>query len=103
MAIHTQRRGNRPSAQPRDLAEVDGKRREAWITLTSAALPPARSLTSALSSIDVGPRDSGNSRRGGDMTKIVALTLVIGVLVAGSAIFAKNHPRALTACVTNCE
>ena len=49
------------------------------------------------------PHDSGNSRRGGDMTKIVALTLVIGVLVAGSAIFAKNHPRALTACVTNCE
>ena len=39
----------------------------------------------------------------GDMTKIVALTLVIGVLVAGSAIFAKNHPRALAACVTNCE
>ena len=49
------------------------------------------------------PRDSGNSRRGGDMTKIVALTLVIGVLVAGSAMFAKNHPRALAACVTNCE
>jgi len=49
------------------------------------------------------PRDSGDSRRGGDMTKIVALTLVIGVLVAGSAIFAKNHPRALAACVTNCE
>jgi hypothetical protein len=48
-------------------------------------------------------RDAGNSRRGGDMTKIVALTLVIGVLVAGSAIFAKNHPRALAACVTNCE
>jgi len=26
------------------------------------------------------------------VTKIVALALVIGVLVAGSAIFAKNHP-----------
>ena len=37
------------------------------------------------------------------MTKIVALALVIGVLVAGSAMFAKNHPRALAACVTNCE
>jgi hypothetical protein len=50
------------------------------------------------------PRDSGNSRRGwGDMTKIVVLTLVIGLLVAGSAMFAKNHPRALAACVMNCE
>ena len=38
---------------------------------------------------------------GGHM--IVALALVIGVLVAGSAFFAKNHPRALAACVTNCE
>jgi hypothetical protein len=37
------------------------------------------------------------------MTRIVALTLVIGVLVAASAIFAKNHPRALTACVASCE
>ena len=27
----------------------------------------------------------------------MALALVIGVLVAGSAIFAKNHPRALAA------
>ena len=73
------------------------------MTLTSAALPPARSLTSAVSSIDVGPATRAAARRGGDMTKIVALTLVIGVLVAGSAIFAKNHPRALAACVTNCE
>ena len=40
---------------------------------------------------------------GGHMTKTVALALVIGVLVAGSAIFAKNHPRALAACATNCE
>jgi hypothetical protein len=37
------------------------------------------------------------------MTKIVALTLVIGVLVAGSAVFAKNHPRVLAACITSCE
>jgi len=49
------------------------------------------------------PRDSGNSRRGGDMTKIVALTLVIGVLTAAAAIFATNHPRALEACVTSCK
>ena len=103
MAIHTQRRGGRRSAQPRDLAEVDCKQREAWITLTSAALPPARSLTSALSSIDAGPAARATPGAEGDMTKIVALTLVIGVLVAGSAMFAKNHPRALAACVTNCE
>ena len=48
----------------------------------------------------LGPPPGG---AGGHMTKIVALALVIGVLVAGSAIFAKNHPRALEACVTNCE
>ena len=40
---------------------------------------------------------------GEGLAGLVALTLVIGVLVAGSAIFAKNHPRALAACVTNCE
>jgi hypothetical protein len=37
------------------------------------------------------------------MTRIVALALVLGVLVAGSAIFASNHPRALAACVTSCD
>ena len=37
------------------------------------------------------------------MTKIVALTLVIGVLTAAAAIFATNHPRALEACVTSCK
>jgi len=37
------------------------------------------------------------------MTKIVALALVIGTLVAGSAIFATSQPRALTACVLSCE
>ena len=36
-------------------------------------------------------------------TKIVTLALVIGVLVAGSAIFATGHPRALTACVASCD
>jgi hypothetical protein len=36
-------------------------------------------------------------------TKIVALTLVIGVLVAGSAIFASHNPRGQTACIASCE
>ena len=40
---------------------------------------------------------------GGHMTKIVALALVIGVLVAGSAIFAKNHPQAIAACFSGCD
>jgi len=38
---------------------------------------------------------------GGHM--IVALALVIGVLVAGSAIFAKNHPQAIAACFSGCD
>ena len=37
------------------------------------------------------------------MEKIVALTLVIGMLTAAAAIFATNHSRALAACVTSCE
>jgi hypothetical protein len=37
------------------------------------------------------------------MTKIVALALVIGVLVAGSAIFASHNPRAMAACIASCE
>jgi hypothetical protein len=36
-------------------------------------------------------------------TKIVALTLVISVLVAGSATFASHNPRGLTACIASCE
>jgi hypothetical protein len=35
--------------------------------------------------------------------KIVALAVVIATLVAGSAIFATNDPRALSACVSSCE
>jgi hypothetical protein len=37
------------------------------------------------------------------MTKLVALTLVIGVLTAASAIFATSHPRAMAACAVSCE
>jgi hypothetical protein len=37
------------------------------------------------------------------ITKVVALALLIGILVAGSAIFATNNSRALSACVSNCE
>jgi hypothetical protein len=37
------------------------------------------------------------------MEKIVALTLVIGLLNTAAAIFATNHSRALAACVTSCD
>jgi hypothetical protein len=33
----------------------------------------------------------------------VALTLVIGVLTVGSAIFASHNSRAMTACIGSCE
>ena len=35
--------------------------------------------------------------------KFLALAAVIAVLVAGSAIFVSNHPRAMTACVADCD
>jgi hypothetical protein len=35
--------------------------------------------------------------------KVFALTAVIGMLVAGSAAFVANHPRALTACAARCD
>jgi hypothetical protein len=33
----------------------------------------------------------------------LALAAVIAVLVAGSAVFVSNHPRAVTACAAGCE
>jgi hypothetical protein len=35
--------------------------------------------------------------------KFLALAAVIAVLVAGSAVFVSNHPRAMTACVADCD
>ena len=35
--------------------------------------------------------------------KFLALAAVIAVLVAGSAAFVTNHPRAMTACVADCD
>ena len=35
--------------------------------------------------------------------KVFALTLVIGLLVTGSAAFVANHPRGLTACSNACN
>jgi hypothetical protein len=35
--------------------------------------------------------------------KFLALAAVIAVLVAGSAVFVSNHPRAMTACAAGCE
>jgi hypothetical protein len=35
--------------------------------------------------------------------KFLALATVIAVLVAGSAVFVSNHPRAMTACIADCD
>jgi hypothetical protein len=37
------------------------------------------------------------------MMKFLAFTVVLGLLVAGSAAFVSNHPRAVMACSSNCE
>jgi hypothetical protein len=34
---------------------------------------------------------------------VFALSAVIGMLVAGSAAFVANHPRALTSCAASCD
>jgi hypothetical protein len=63
-----------------------------------AALLPVLPLNSAAN------HGNGRGGTGGQMiTKVVALALLIGILVAGSAIFATNNSRALSACVSNCE
>jgi hypothetical protein len=35
--------------------------------------------------------------------KVLALSAMIGLLVASSAAYVANHPRAMTACATNCD
>jgi hypothetical protein len=35
--------------------------------------------------------------------KFLALAAVIAVLVAASAVFVSSHPRAMTACIADCE
>ena len=37
------------------------------------------------------------------LLRVFALTLVIGLLVTGSAAFVANHSRALEACVSGCD
>lgn len=37
------------------------------------------------------------------MMKFLVLTVVLGLLVAGSAAFVSNHPRSLMACSSSCE
>jgi hypothetical protein len=39
----------------------------------------------------------------GAMMKFLAFAVVLGVLVAGSAAFVRNHPRSLMACSSSCE
>src|SRR5262249_55766743 len=61
--------------------------------LTGAVLPPERSLNPAAN------REQRWCDDGGKMLgKLLALTAVIGLLVASSAAFVANHPAALTAC-----
>ena len=35
--------------------------------------------------------------------RVLAVLAVIGILVAGSAVFVSNHPRAIAACVSDCD
>jgi hypothetical protein len=37
------------------------------------------------------------------MMKFLAFTVVLGLLVAGSAAFVSDHPRSLMACSSNCQ
>jgi len=37
------------------------------------------------------------------MMKFLAFSVVLGLLVAGSAAFVSNHPRSVMACSSNCE
>jgi hypothetical protein len=37
------------------------------------------------------------------MLKFLAFTVVLGLLVAGSAAFVSSHPRSLMACSSSCE
>jgi hypothetical protein len=63
-----------------------------------AALLPVLPLNSA-----ANHRNCRGGMGGQMITKVVALALLIGILVAGSAIFATNKSRALSACILNCE
>jgi hypothetical protein len=38
-----------------------------------------------------------------EQMKFLALAAVLALLVAGSAVFVTGHPRAMTACVTDCD
>jgi hypothetical protein len=35
--------------------------------------------------------------------RVLTVLTVIGILVAGSAVFVSNHPRAIAACLSNCD
>jgi hypothetical protein len=37
------------------------------------------------------------------MMKFLGFAVVLGLLVAGSVVFVRNHPRALMACSSGCE
>jgi hypothetical protein len=37
------------------------------------------------------------------LLKVFAMTVVIGLLVTGSAAFVANHSRALAACASGCD
>jgi hypothetical protein len=60
---------------------------------TSAVLPPERSLNPAANDRQRWSDDGGKM-----LGKLLALTTVLGLLVASSAAFVANHPSALTAC-----
>jgi len=68
---------------------------------TNAALLPTAVLISAADRLEIESGIQGDSIR--TMMKFLAFTVVLGVLVACSAAFVINHPRALMACSSNCE
>jgi hypothetical protein len=63
-----------------------------------ATLPPKRTRIPAANNNKVAAATEGEM-----LTKLLALTVVIGLLVAASTAFVASHPRALEACAAGCN
>jgi len=74
-----------------------------FVCSNPATKQPTEILTSAANCIEHCSIDSASYLGDALITKIVALTPVIGVLTVGSAIFASHNSRAMTACIGSCE